>query len=78
LPVANTGDNQFNNSHTAPLGQGKRQKGGRKRVKTCCVPNAAKLEENETQKDEKKAAALQSSQGHRHRRTGRFNSKEGL
>jgi hypothetical protein len=28
------------------------------RAKTCCVPNAAKLGENETQKDEKKATVL--------------------
>jgi len=49
---------QFNDFPTVPLPQGKRQKKGKKREENLRRASAAKLEENETQKDEKKAATL--------------------
>ncbi len=46
--------------------------------KHCAVPTQQNGGKNEAQKNEKEAAELSCSQGDRYRRTGRFNSKEGL
>jgi hypothetical protein len=56
----------------------KGKKGGRNMGKHCAVPTQQNGGKNEAQKNEKEAAELSCSQGDRYRRTGRFNSREGL